>query len=239
MRPALGHDLQTVEAQAPTCTEEGWKAHIDCAREDCTFTTKPSNMIPATGHTSGIETIVVTKAATCTADGTYDVVLNCKVCNVEVDRKAGLVSPALGHNYLINGYCERYSECGSRVSAGLAYVKNSDGTYTVAGIGACTDTEIIIPDEYNGAKVVAIAAEAFMQNNKITSVKIGNNVTTIGQSAFYYCRNLNTVTIGASVVKVEASAFRYCKAIVNVHYLGSNWGGIVFENMNDDLTSKY
>lgn len=239
MRPALGHDMQTFAAQAPTCTDEGWREYTACVREGCDKTSKPSNMLPATGHGFGIDRIEVIKAPTCTTEGTYDVVLYCNVCDVEIDRKSGLVSAALGHNYLSNGECERYSDCGGRFSIGLSYFKNPDGTYTVSGIGSCIDTELIIPDEYNGAKVVAIADNAFAENYRITSVKIGNNVTEIGQKAFYYCKNLKTVTIGASVTKVDINAFRHCAAITNTYYTGSNWGGIDFTNWNEDLTSKY
>ena len=237
--PARGHDIQTVAAKAPTCTEEGWKEHTACTREGCDLTTKPSNILPVTGHTSGVETVVVTKAVTCTTNGTYDVVLNCTVCGVEIERKVGLVTVALGHNYLANGYCERYNACGDRISAGLAYYKNADGTYTVAGRGSCADADIIIPNEYNGAKVVAIAEGAFSDDKNLISIKIGNNVTEIGQKAFYYCRSLKTVTIGASVTKVGANAFRYCSAITKTYYTGSNWGAIDFTTWNDDLTSKY
>ena len=239
IRPALGHDNETVGAKAPTCTEGGWNEYIVCKREGCGETTKDSNVLPALGHGDKIESVEVTKYPTCTTNGAYDIVTRCSVCDAEIARQYNLVSAALGHNYHNNGYCERYSNCGARISIGLSYSKNSDGTYTVVGIGSCTDTEVIIPKEYNGEKVVAIAEKAFSENSKITSVKIGDNVTVIGEKAFYYCKNLKTVTIGASVVKVGSSAFRYCSAITNTYYTGSNWSGIDFTSWNDNLTTKY
>ena len=39
-------------------------------------------------------------------------------------------------------------------SKGLAYTLNADGaSYSITGIGECTDTEIMIPSEYNGLPV--------------------------------------------------------------------------------------
>lgn len=44
--PALGHDIKTHEAQAPTCTEKGWNSYETCERESCEYTTYEE--IPAT-----------------------------------------------------------------------------------------------------------------------------------------------------------------------------------------------
>ena len=236
----IGHVIQKVPAQNATCTNNGWHDYIKCTREGCTYSTQAANTITALGH--NMRTVEVIKAATCTTEGTYKSTSSCTACGY-VDAEASIdeitTGPALGHNYLNNGYCERYSQCGERYSVGLAYVKNSDGTYTVAGMGVCNDYELIIPDEYNGAKVVAIAEKAFAEKYEITSVKIGKNVTEIGQMAFYYCKNIKTVTIGESVIKVGANAFRGCAAITKTYYTGSNWGAIYIGSWNEDLTSKY
>lgn len=46
--PALGHDLQDIPANAPTCEEDGWEAYHGCTR--CDLGREPDNVIPALGH---------------------------------------------------------------------------------------------------------------------------------------------------------------------------------------------
>ncbi len=58
------HDLRTVEAKAPTCTESGWNKYEECQREGCSYTTRVE--IPKKDHNYVGE---VTKEATCTDDG--------------------------------------------------------------------------------------------------------------------------------------------------------------------------
>ena len=62
--PALGHDISHHEAQAPTCTKDGWEAYDKCSR--CSYSTFKS--IPAKGH--AFTTYVSDGNATCTKDGT-------------------------------------------------------------------------------------------------------------------------------------------------------------------------
>ena len=76
-------------------------------------------------------------------------------------------------------------------SVGLAYALNDDGkSYSITGIGECTDTDIVIPANYKGLPVTTIVAWAFFSCDSLTSVEIGDNVTTIGESAFNDCSNL-------------------------------------------------
>ncbi|MBQ9118562.1 MAG: leucine-rich repeat protein [Lachnospiraceae bacterium] len=64
---------------------------------------------------------------------------------------------------------------------------------------------VVIPDE-----VKAIREEAFMYNDKITSVVIPETVTTIGDRAFAYCSNLQTVDMGDSVTEIGGRVFLEC-----------------------------
>ena len=58
------HDLESHDAQAPTCTEVGWEAYQTCTREGCAYTTYQE--IPALGHDGVAKK---TTPATCTAEG--------------------------------------------------------------------------------------------------------------------------------------------------------------------------
>ncbi len=225
--PANGHSEVEHDAKEPTCLEIGWDAYVTC--NDCSYTTyveKAALDHDITNHTA--------KAPTCVAIG-WEAYETCSRC----DLNTYVELPALGeHIYSeTNGYCTY--NCGARISVGLSYVKNSDGTYTVAGKGNCADTEIIIPDFFNGQEVVAIADEAFMNNKSITSVVIGNNVETIGKRAFYYCSNLASVTIGSSVTTIVDQAFNACDKLSTVYYKGTaaKWNEISIDSLNAPLTN--
>ena len=68
-------------------------------------------------------------------------------------------------------------------------------------------------------KVTSIAANAFKNNKKLTSVTVGANVTTIGSKAFYGCKNLKKITVKSTKLKsVGKNALRgiHKKAVVKV-----------------------
>ena len=50
---ALTHDIKTVEAKSPTCTEIGWDAYEYCDRKDCDHTTYVEKAKLGHGHTAG------------------------------------------------------------------------------------------------------------------------------------------------------------------------------------------
>ena len=78
----------------------------------------------------------------------------------------------------------------------------SEIEYGVKGIGTWVDPEVIIPDTYNGYPVTEIYDAAFKNNQNITSVIIGKNVTIIGKEAFYGCSNISEITIPEKVTQV-------------------------------------
>ncbi|HIU90944.1 MAG TPA: leucine-rich repeat domain-containing protein, partial [Candidatus Fimimonas merdipullorum] len=95
-------------------------------------------------------------------------------------------------------------------------MSNGDGkSYSVTGIGTCTDTVIVIPSVYNNLPVTKIAEYAF-SNDKIYSVTIPDSVTIIDRSAFTACRNLTSVTIGNGVTTIGDNAFNFCINLTSV-----------------------
>lgn len=85
--------------------------------------------------------------------------------------------------------------------------------------------EVVIPEVvcYNDVtySVTSINDNTFWDNQKLTSVVIGNNVITIGEYAFEYCYNLEKVVVGNSVKEIGNSAFYDCKKLKNVINLSS------------------
>ena len=91
--PALGHDLTSYEAKAPTCTEIGWDAYDVCSRCDLnTYAEKA-----ALGHTAAEAVEENRIEADCLNEGSYELVVYCATCGEELSREAFVID-ALGHD---------------------------------------------------------------------------------------------------------------------------------------------
>ena len=113
-------------------------------------------------------------------------------------------------------------------SKGLQYALNEDeASYSVTGIGECTDTDIVIPSKYEGKPVTGIGAQAFYENIDLISVKIPDSVASIGKNAFSNCFSLTI----------------YCEAESQPSGWDSNWKypcPVVWEcNNNEVATDGY
>ena len=90
--PATGeHNYESVVTD-PTCTEDGYTTHTCTVCSD----TYQDSTVAALGHTNGEEVTENETAATCTAEGSYDTVVYCTVCDAELSRVTTTV-PATGH----------------------------------------------------------------------------------------------------------------------------------------------
>ncbi|MCD8053968.1 MAG: leucine-rich repeat protein [Lachnospiraceae bacterium] len=83
----------------------------------------------------------------------------------------------------------------------FSYINNNSGIDGVA---------LVIEDGITG-----IGKYAF-NNNIITSLDIGSDVTYISQNAFVYVRKLSSVTIPGNVKTIEAYAFQYASSLTSV-----------------------
>ncbi len=95
-------------------------------------------------------------------------------------------------------------------SEGLAFTENEDGTYSVSGIGACTDTTLYIPPTHQNKPVTRIATEAFRENKQIQMVVLPESMQVIEYWAFGLCTSLTSVTIPEGVTTIEGLAFQHC-----------------------------
>lgn len=101
-------------------------------------------------------------------------------------------------------------------SEGLKYTLLSDDTYSVTGLGSCTDTDVVIPSTYNGKAVTSIGNKAFYMCKTLTSIIIPDSVMSVGSSAFYGCGGLTSVTIPDSVTSIGGEAFESCNGLTIV-----------------------
>lgn len=130
-------------------------------------------------------------------------------------------TPGKPHNHnFVNGICET---CGEKnYSEGLKYTLNSDEqSYTVSGIGTCTDKDIVIPSIYESKPVTSIGGWAFTDCTGLTSIAIPGSVTSIGSSAFSGCTGLTSITILDSVTSIGSSAFEDCTGLTSITLSGS------------------
>ena len=107
---ALGHDMVVDVAVAPTCTESGLTEGSHCTRCDHVVA---QQIVSATGHTEGEVVVENNVEPDCINNGSYDNVVYCTVCEVELSRETITVD-SLGHSF-------------------TNYVSNNDATCTVDG----------------------------------------------------------------------------------------------------------
>ena len=185
----------------PTCTEVG-EEKFSCTKCDHFYTAE----IEATGHTGGTP-VEENRVASCVAEGKYDSVVYCTVCDAEVSRETVTVTEKI-HD-VQNGVC---TACGGRESTpGLEYSQKADGTYTVTGMGTCTETDIVI-GIYNNRDVTTIGYSAFSGCYSLTSIELPDSLTTIVNGAFYNC-SLTSIVIPEGVTTIGYGAFRECPSL--------------------------
>ncbi|MDE6355692.1 MAG: leucine-rich repeat domain-containing protein [Clostridia bacterium] len=184
----------------PTCTSSGLRKRTckKCGNIDYNFLT-------ATGHMFE-KKIDLSHPANCQEKG--DCLFVCSTCSTAI------ASEFYGEHAYEKGIC---TLCGAeKGSDGLEYTLNADyKTYSVSGIGECTETDIIIPKDYLGLPVTEIGKNAF-RIATITSVKILDNITTIQYCAFGSCKNLKHVEMQNGVKEIRSGAFLHCIALEEI-----------------------
>ena len=168
------------------------------------------------------------KQASCTEEGQKERTCAC-------GEKETVTVPMTTHNF-VNGVCDK---CGAKPSEGLEYTLNSDGkSYSVSGIGTCTDKDIIIPDTYENLPVTQIDDYAFILCTELTSITIPNSVISIGSLAMGRCTGLTRIIIPDSVTNIGSNAFNSCAGLTSIMIPNSvtNIGDFVFSKC-PELTS--
>lgn len=90
---------------------------------------------------------------------------------------------------------------------GLSFNPISGGTAYEVSASSYSLTAAIIPSEYNGKPVTAIASSAFSYRSLLTYVYIPDSITTIGSSAFSDCSSLAMPLNLPNVTSIGSSAF--------------------------------
>ena len=185
--------IEFLEAKDSTCTETGLTEGRKC--EDCGLILVAQEVVALKEHTSTGEWII-DKNPSYTEEGSKH--MECTVCgNTIAQSSIPMLEPA---------------------SEGLEFALNEDGeSYTMVGLGTCTDKYIVIPDTYEGKPVTVIGTHAFEKNKfNIKNITIPNSITKICYAAFSFCTSLTEIVIPDSVTVIEYKAFNCCRGLESI-----------------------
>ena len=95
------------------------------------------------------------------------------------------------------------------VDGNFIYRKIGEGEYELLSVSEVFGGQLVVPDFVTG-----IAADSVRQNQNITKLVIGENVSYIGNDAFYGCKRLAEVAIGGG--SIGRYAFGDCDGLARV-----------------------
>lgn len=96
----------------------------------------------------------------------------------------------------------------------ITYEKRDDGVVITGYNGVlASDSVLTIPNEIEGAKVVAIKDEAFRGKSDLRKIILPTSITEIGEAAFKNCENLESVNIPVSVKEIKDDTFYGCESL--------------------------
>lgn len=102
-------------------------------------------------------------------------------------------------------------------SRGLLYKISDDGkSYYLAGMGTCTDENIVVASTYDGYPVTVIGEDALAGYDRIKSITIPESVMAIDMRAFKNCTGLESITIPDTVYYISGDAFMNCTSLKSI-----------------------
>lgn len=209
--------IETISGTPATCTATGIKDGKKCS--DCGAVIVPQTAIPTTGHTAGEATVQNVENPTATTNGSYESVVCCAVCGVELSRNTIEIIPENTAITVANRAAAGYAG-GEEETLTIKAVFEHDGKwYRTTSIGEkafyeCAGLKTVAFEE--GTQLVSIDREAFRFCNNLVSIAIPNSVTSIGAFAFRECGALRTVTIPTGVTTLTEGVFQFCSGLEEI-----------------------
>ena len=121
--------------------------------------------------------------------------------------------------------CQFCDRCGAKLdeevipatgSLGLAYAISPDGkTFTVAGIGNCTDEDIIVPENFCGYHITSVMKGAFSACTSVKSITLPETIRTIEDRAFQ-SSSLKSISLPVGLEKIGEMAFSDCDSLKEI-----------------------
>ncbi len=190
----------------PTCTEAGVKTFT------CPCGDSYTEPVAATGHTEAEAVVENEVAATCTKDGSYDLVVYCSVCGDEISRVTMAGDPATGHTYefgeftwaedLLSAKAVYVCHCGETMTVDATVtMKGSNGVYTMTATVTDEDGTVHTDTQVAGVNLSTIAADYTAVNDAIAAANALNasnytNFDTVTSAINQVQWNLSVVNQG-------------------------------------------
>lgn len=230
------HELMTIPAKAPTCTEDGRTESSVCIL--CGKMMKRAQILPATGHSFGAWHVV--KKATCVEDGEHESVCKCGERKTKkIPSRGGHIlgdwetiqAPVPGKDGLRVKKC---LVCGTRIEqeklpalpgekkAPPAAPAIRDNVSSVS-VGTTLNSRNLKYKENTDGKTCKITGIGACHDvDLVIPETIGDyRVTGIAGYAFLGKEALTSVTIPKSVTTIGMYAFRGCTNLMTVYYRGT------------------
>ena len=95
------------------------------------------------------------------------------------------------------------------------YTITKNNTVTITGYTG-SDTVLTVPATLDGSPVTEIAADAFAEQTKLTSVTLPDGLQKIADDAFFDCTSLETLALPNSVTSLTGAAFSGCTQAITL-----------------------
>ncbi len=198
---SCSHEYRVTAERETSCKQDGYRIYtcLLCSHNR-------SETIPALEHDYQWSDSL---DSDCRKQG-YDT-YTCTVCHGSYTEDR----PFASHTYA-DGYC---TVCGEpQASEGLAYSLNADGaSYTVTGMGTCTDTVVVIPARYQAYPVTRIGDRAFKDQTAITAFGLPASLREIDELAFSGCIGITEMVIPEGVTTLRYGALHCCDNLTELN----------------------
>ena len=206
------HTEQTIPAVEPTCTNTGLTTGSKCSV--CGDTLVAQQVVGALGHTESSVVVENSIAPQCTADGSYDNVIYCTVCNIELSRNTIIVD-ALGHTEVIDNAVEatcantgltegkHCSVCEEVLVAQQVVDKKPHTEETLSAVDpTCTNTGLTVGTKCSvcGETLVEQTVVDALGHTEVIDNAVEATCTSTGLTEGKHCSVCNEVLVAQQVV---------------------------------------
>ena len=224
--PELGHTEVIDAYNAPNCTATGLTEGKHCSV--CNKILVKRETIPALGHTEKDAVVENKKASSCTAEGYYDSVIYCAVCDEEIKREtkkiemlphSEVILPAIEATCTMSGATEgKYCSVCQNVLVEQTFIPAKDHNYVD---GICDGCGEVDPDHYfvmtipealvaDDGKMVAVSGTVCTINTIWTDTNNNFSVTIVdGEGNQLYIYRLTTKVELGDVITVYGAMATY------------------------------